>query len=120
MSANRRFERRAVHVAAGEAAVVVAIGEQRPSFVTLAGDVGLGGFTLGIERVKFLVEAFFRRFACVDGAADVAGFCRSGSCVLLLLRPKEVKAIAVPAGDGLGHGGERIERSVPSNSKPWP
>jgi uncharacterized zinc-type alcohol dehydrogenase-like protein len=59
-----------VHVAAGIAAVIVALGQQAPAGVLLAGDVRLGGVALGIETVEFLVQALFGRLAGVNGTAD--------------------------------------------------
>ena len=73
MSAIRRLQRRAIHVAAGETAVVVVVRQAFPAFVLLAPDVGLARFALGVERVEFLVEAFVGGLAGVDGAADGAG-----------------------------------------------
>jgi hypothetical protein len=48
-----------VHVGAGEAAIVIEIGQCDPSFAPLTLDEGLGSFALRIERVKFLLQAFF-------------------------------------------------------------
>ncbi len=53
------LEGRPLHVAAREAAVVIAVGQASPAFPALTGDVGLSRFALGIERVELLVEAFF-------------------------------------------------------------
>jgi hypothetical protein len=50
---------RPVHVGAGEAAVVIELGQGDPSFAPLTLDEGLGSFALRIERVKFLLQAFF-------------------------------------------------------------
>jgi hypothetical protein len=73
-------QRRPVHVAAGEAAVVVAVGQADPPLVLLAGDEGLGRLALGVQRDEFLLQAFFGRFARVDGAAykrqGAEGLCR--------------------------------------------
>ena len=63
-------EGRAVHRAAGIAAVVVAGGERGPAFVLLAEDVGGAGLALGIERVEVLFEALLGGLAGVDRAAD--------------------------------------------------
>ena len=57
---------------AGDAAIVVAVRHQHPAFRALAGDIGLAGLALGIERVELHVEALFRGFARVDGAAELA------------------------------------------------
>src|ERR1700730_13178215 len=43
----------AVERGAGEAAVVVVIGDEPPAFMRLALDVGFAGLPLGIERVEF-------------------------------------------------------------------
>ena len=61
---------RPVHVAAGEAAIVVVVGQAAPALVPLTGDVGFGRFPLRVEAVELLVESFLRRLARVDGAAD--------------------------------------------------
>ena len=63
---------RALHDAAGEAAVVVAVGDEHPAFVLLALDVGERRLALGVEGVELHLEAFFRRLAGVDGAAELA------------------------------------------------
>ena len=46
------LQRRALQRAAGDAAVVVAVGHQHPAFGLLAGDVGLAGLALGIEQLN--------------------------------------------------------------------
>ena len=66
----KTLQRRPFHVAAGEAAVVVAVGQADPAFVLLAGDIGLGRFALGIQGIELLLQAFFGGLAGVDGAAD--------------------------------------------------
>jgi hypothetical protein len=72
---------RALHVAAGVAAVVVAVVQRHPAFVPLAGDEGQAGIALGFEAVVFLVEPFVAGFAGVDGAALLGDdFCR-GVCM---------------------------------------
>ena len=58
--------------AAGDAAVVVAVGHQHPALGALAGDVGLAGLALGVEAVELLLEPFLGRLAGVDGAAELA------------------------------------------------
>src|SRR5262249_7616985 len=44
-----------VHVAAGEAAVVVALRQAGPALVALAGDEGRAGLTLGVQAVERLL-----------------------------------------------------------------
>src|SRR5207302_7261730 len=58
-----------VHVAAGEAAVVVALRQQRPAQAGLAADVSLGGLALGVQGVELLLEALLGALAGVGGAA---------------------------------------------------
>ena len=63
-----------------EKPAVVVIGlDYVPALVTLAADVGFAGLALGIERIKGSLETFLRRFAGIDGAANlahsVAAFC---------------------------------------------
>src|SRR5690606_3006285 len=68
----------AVHVASGEAAIIVAVLHQRPAFVTLAGSVCGAGFVLRVERVELLLEYILGRFAGVDCAAhDLLSHCGS-------------------------------------------
>ena len=43
------LQRRALQRAAGEAAVVVGVADQRPALGALAGDVGLAGLALGVR-----------------------------------------------------------------------
>ena len=45
---------------------------QHPAFGTLAGDVGLAGFTLRVEGIEFLLQALISGFAGVDRAAALA------------------------------------------------
>ena len=77
MSASRRLQRGPLQRAAGDAAVIVAIGHQQPAFGLLAGDVGLAGLALRIERVEVHVEAFLAGLAGVDRAANLADDRRS-------------------------------------------
>jgi hypothetical protein len=59
-----------LHRAARIAAVVIAGQERSPPFVLLRQDEGGAGFTLGVERVEGLIEAFLGRFARVDRATS--------------------------------------------------
>lgn len=59
----------AVHVAAGEAAVVVVVGEGDPAFVILALDEGVAGFLLRVDGIEGLVQTFVAGDAGVDRAA---------------------------------------------------
>ena len=71
--------------AAGEAAVVVTVGNQQPAFRLLAGDVGLASLALGVEAVELLIQAFLARLPGVDRAAELAE--DLGRCGRLLHRP---------------------------------
>ena len=66
------LEGRALEVAAGEAAVVVAGRQHRPALGRLALDVRLRAVSLRVEGVVLLLEALLGRLARVDGAADAA------------------------------------------------
>ena len=63
---------RALQGAAGDATVVVAVGDQEPAFSALAGDIGLAGLALGIQRVELHLEAFLAGLAGVNRAAQLA------------------------------------------------
>src|SRR5262249_53743410 len=60
---------RPVHVATGEAAVVVTVGQAVPAGVGLASDVGFGRFALGIQGGK-LPLSLLGGFARVDRTAN--------------------------------------------------
>jgi hypothetical protein len=64
------LQRRTFHVAAREATVVITVVQCHPALVLLAGDIGQGRFTLGVQRIEILVQPFFGGFACVDGTTD--------------------------------------------------
>ena len=51
------FQRRPLHVAAGESAVVVPFRKALPTFVHLGLNVVLARLAMGVERVKFLLKA---------------------------------------------------------------
>src|SRR2546427_808156 len=69
---------RPVEVAAGIAAVVVAVGQAGPAGMGLAVDIGFRRFALGVQRVEVLVETFFGALAGVDGTAHWRGRVRFG------------------------------------------
>jgi hypothetical protein len=49
------------------------VGEGFPTLRGLALDVGLAGFPLGVQRVKFLLQSMLGGFPAVDGAAEEFG-----------------------------------------------
>ena len=61
---------RAVHRAAGEAAIVIAVGQGGPALVLLAEDIGGAGLALRVERVERLLQPLRGALAGVDRAAD--------------------------------------------------
>jgi hypothetical protein len=61
-------QRRAVHVGAGEPAIVILIGQQGPSLAALAAGVRLAGTPLRVERVEVLIQAFLGRLPGVNSA----------------------------------------------------
>ena len=64
------LQRRPLHGAAREAAIVIHFGERDPSGMTLARDVGLTCFALGVERVELLLEPIIGRLPRVDRATE--------------------------------------------------
>ena len=85
------LQRRAVGVAAGEAAIVVFGPDQRPAGMGLASDIGLRGLVLGIERVEVLLEPLVGGDPGVDRAADrlgCSGLHERASLAGLSRRPK--------------------------------
>src|SRR5215467_2024326 len=66
------LQRRSLHIATREPAIVVTVSGQHPSLVALAADISLTSLTLGCERIEFLFEPFLGRFAGVDRTAPMA------------------------------------------------
>ena len=104
------LQRRAFQRRAGDAAVVVAVGHQHPAFGLLAGDVGLAGLALGIERVELLLQAFLAGLAGVDRAAEFADDRLFHGRASRFLRPKKSKPIPARAGDGARDRRQRFVR----------
>ena len=71
---------------AGEAAVVVAAGQQAPALVRLGADVGLGRLALVVEGVELLIEPVLGRDPGVDRAAQRRP-CAGGRCLSWFGRP---------------------------------
>jgi hypothetical protein len=64
------LQSRAIHRRAGEPAVIISRAQVHPPFVPLAGDEGLAGFALRLQRIELLFEPLLGRFARVDRTAD--------------------------------------------------
>jgi len=62
-----------LHVAAGEAAIVIATGDSMPSLMALAENVRFTRFSLGIQRIEGLLQPLFGRFAGINGATNPNG-----------------------------------------------
>ena len=54
------LERRPLHVPAGEAPIVITIGQTLPAFMMLAFDVGFSRFALSVKRIELLLQPFLR------------------------------------------------------------
>src|SRR5262249_6719256 len=63
------LQSRSIHRRAGEPAVVISLGQACPSFVSLAGDEGLTGLALRLQRIEFLLQPLLGGFARVNRAA---------------------------------------------------
>ena len=85
------LQRRPLQRAAGEAAVVVGLADQRPALGALAGDVGLAGLALGVQRVELLLQPLLGGLAGVDRAAELAGDRLRHAALPWRLMPKKTK-----------------------------
>jgi hypothetical protein len=68
-------DRRPVQGSAGAAPVVVAFGEDDPSFARLADNIRLAQVPLSVEGIDALIEPFRRGLASVYGAAPRRSGC---------------------------------------------
>ena len=66
--AQQPLQRGSLHRAAGDAAIVILVGNKSPSERCLRSDVSGAGLTLRVERVEVLIEPLLGRLAGVDGA----------------------------------------------------
>ena len=64
------FHRGPVNVAARVAAIVVPRRNDLPALLRLTGDEVLAGFTLGVQRIEFLIETFLSRLTSVNRAPN--------------------------------------------------
>src|SRR6266478_4362080 len=72
MSASNRCRAGRSIPCSGEPAVIIIFGQACPAFVALAGDEGLAGLALRLQRIEFLLEPLLGGFAGVDRTADGA------------------------------------------------
>jgi len=61
-------------------AVVITFGQAHPAFVPLARNEGLASLALRLQRIEFLLEPLFGRFAGVDRTADGSVPSRAVGC----------------------------------------
>ena len=106
------LERRAIHVAASEAAIVIYGWQADPAFVGLGFDERFGTLPLGVEAVELLFKSFFGGFAGVDGTANLGSWLLACSFGLLLHKSEEVEAVQMHASNGFCHGGQRLVGGV--------
>ena len=98
------FEGRAIECPAGHATIVVTVGNQDPTFPSLAGDKGLTGLSLGVQRVELHLQAFLAGFAGVDRTAQFSGRpMQVGAVCMLVFGTAAVCATAVMFGAGSRH-----------------
>src|SRR5207248_9591628 len=64
------LQSRPIHRRAGEPAIIITGTQANPALVALAGDEGLTGLALRLQRIEFLLEPLLGGFAGVDRAAD--------------------------------------------------
>lgn len=64
------LQSRPFHGAARDASVIISCADQVPAFVTPAGDIGLAGFLLCVERIEVLSQSLLMGFARVGCAAQ--------------------------------------------------
>src|SRR5207248_1278220 len=117
----KAIKRRPVQVAAGEAAVVVMLGQADPARLLLALDESLGRFALGVEGIEFLLETILDRFPSVDSAANNAlrrRFRRLGHGESPLSRSRKKRKPLVWEPVMALATAEREWYITPSNSKP--
>ncbi len=65
ISVSRRWSAGRSQRATGDAAIVIAVLQQRPAFAGLARHIGRAGTVLRIERVEVLLQSFLARLARV-------------------------------------------------------
>ena len=112
------LERGALQGATGEAAIVIAVGDEDPSLGALAGDIGLAGLPLGIEGVELHLETLLARLAGIDRASEFLARRRGRGRVILhavtaaVLQPEEHPAIPAYLGDLARYGRQRLVGSA--------
>lgn len=57
------LQRRTLQVAARAAAIIIALRQTALALMALAGDEGLAGLALSMQRIERLLQSFLRRFA---------------------------------------------------------
>jgi hypothetical protein len=100
----KAFEGRAIKRPTVHATIVVTVGNQDPAFPSLAGDIGLAGLSLGVQRVELHLQAFLAGLAGVNRAAQLSGHpMQIGAVCMLVSGMAAVGATAVMFGVGSRH-----------------
>ena len=81
------LERRPLDVGAGEAAIIVAVGQRLPALAAHGADVELRRLSLGVESVEVGLEALAGGLARVDGAADAPWLLGLGAVLRVSAHP---------------------------------
>jgi hypothetical protein len=84
------LQRRPLQRRAGNSAVIVTVRHQQPALGLLAGDVGLAGLALGIERIELRLQSLLAGLADVDRATELAHDRLLHDALPQLLSPKKV------------------------------
>ena len=109
-------ESRPVHAGSAETAIVITLGQHRPSRLTLAQDISLRRFALRLQGVEFLFEPFLGRLTGIDGAPENGG-CLVHQNRAPLFSPKKANPFhRVPVTFQAME--LRVSYVLPSNSKP--
>src|SRR5207302_10438003 len=74
---------RSIHVASRVAAIIIGPRHRDPAFAPLTLNERLGSLPLCIERVKFLIKAFFGRFPGINSAPQASGGSLLSRCILI-------------------------------------
>jgi hypothetical protein len=96
------LQRWAVQGRAREAAVIIVVGNEPPTFMGLALYLGLTGFSLRIQRVEHELEVMLGRFSGKDRAT--LPFWRSRAATKHTRRKIQSVALLTAANDGDGDG----------------
>ena len=110
------LQRRALHGAAGDAAVVVLIADQHPALGRWLAMYGLAGLALGVERVELLLEPLLGGLPGVDRAAELADDW-FGHAPPWFFSAEERPAVPAGAGDRPRHPRSSCSAAPPTRTR---